>query len=377
MNNPFIKNGAVSLNTSINKLIIRKMPIDKVKQDLEGKAAIDIFSTELFIEEIKIRSEMLRLDLNCIDEKKLPQYLNQCLESNNVIVKDTANDIIKLFGERLAIILLTLKKGENINRLGRKDWDDSNWEYWNQLKNVILVGGLSSERLGEKLKFYIEEVFKDSNEEGYNIILSKDSSNVGIKGCSTYIDGDQEKSYLIFDCGHTFIKRSLVKMCNKEIINIIRLDKVSSRHVVCDIDNDQEKKNEAIELHKYLLNIIIDTVNDANSKIELERSRKYKTKAGEYLGNESIGNQIVISIANYVNNGLFVNRGGYGKLRLIADNYEKYLSDELYKSIGKRFNITFVHDGTAMAAAFSDYPNSVCISLGTSFGVGFPIDKNC
>ena len=51
------------------------------------------------------------------------------------------------------------------------------------------------------------------------------------------------------------------------------------------------------------------------------------------------------------------------------------MKEVLYKKLGIEYKITMVHDGTAMAAAFSEYPKSVCISLGTAFGVGFPIDK--
>ena len=51
----------------------------------------------------------------------------------------------------------------------------------------------------------------------------------------------------------------------------------------------------------------------------------------------------------------------------------KFLSDELFNRFNMKFKVTLIHDGTAMAAAFSDYPDSICISLGTVFGVGFPV----
>ena len=51
MKNPFINEGNLSSNVSINKLVIQKMPTDKVKQDIQGKSALDIFSTDLFIKE--------------------------------------------------------------------------------------------------------------------------------------------------------------------------------------------------------------------------------------------------------------------------------------------------------------------------------------
>lgn len=359
MNNPFLQEGFLTPNASINKLTIEMMPTDKVKQDLQGKAALDIFSTGLFIEEIKKNNQALNIELESIEEKMLPQYLNECLQDDDFQVKSKAEEIVKLFGERLAVILLTLKKGEKINRLKRKDWDDNHWDYWKSIRNIILVGGLSSSLIGEKLKFYVEKVFIDSNEEGYKIILNEDPSNSGIKGCASYIQGEkEEKLYLIFDCGHTFIKRSLVRMQEKEVKEIIKIDKVLSKHVECEFESFEKEKNKAEELHEYLKDLIINTI-------------KYSSEQPL-----NIGNHIVISVANYVKKGLFADRGGYGKLRLIASNYEEYLANVIYEKLGGRFKISLVHDGTAMAAAFSKYEKAVCISLGTSFGVGFPIDTN-
>ena len=87
MNNPFIENGFLCLNVSINKLFIAKMPTNKVQQDLEGKTALDIFSTQLLIDEIKRNSAALELDLTNIQEKTLPQYLDNLLKSQNITLK--------------------------------------------------------------------------------------------------------------------------------------------------------------------------------------------------------------------------------------------------------------------------------------------------
>ncbi|WP_243129631.1 hypothetical protein [Clostridium sp. HBUAS56017] len=253
--------------------------------------------------------------------------------------------------------MLTLKKAENENRLKRKEWGDKEWEFWSTIENIILVGGLASSNIGESFKYYIEKVFKDSGEKSYNIMLIKDSSNIGINGCAAYIKGvSKGKTYLIFDCGQTFIKRSLVKIDDSGVRDIRNLTKVLSKHVEWNFKNIEEERNEAGNLHKHILNTILDTVEIAKEE-----------------ENDNIGDTIVINIANYVRNGAFANRGGYGKLRLIAHDCEKYLSSVLYEKLKKSFCIKLVHDGTAMANAFLDYPNSVCISLGTAFGVGFPV----
>lgn len=352
-----MKNGFLNLNASINKLIIGKMPTDKVKQDLEGKTALDTFSTHLFIEEIKKKHKELKIDIDKIVDKTLPQQLEKCLESDDYSVKEAANGIMNLFGERLAVILLILKTGEKYSRLKRKDWSDDHWKYWSQIENVALVGGLASSALGEKLKFYVEKVFVEENEKCYNIILAKNSADIGIIGCATYVRKENRKDLnLIFDFGHTFIKRSLVIIENKRVKDIIKIDNILSKHVNCEFEDSEEEKYEAVELHKHLLNSIINTINVLEEK------------------SSSINEHIVISVANYVENGLFANRGGYGKLRLLSDNYEIYLANTLLQRLNKRYIITFVHDGTAMAQAFLGYWNLACISLGTSFGVGFSVN---
>lgn len=355
MKNPFVKDGSTNPNASINKLYIAKAPFKTINENLENKTAGDIFSTKLFIDEIKKHSSNLKIDLNTVEEKKLPQYLSQCLISSNETIRKSAEEITKIFGERLAVILLTLKLGLQENKDSRQDWSNENWVYWSTLKNIILVGGLASGKLGENLKHYINQSFENENIEPYNVILNDDSENIAIKGCTTYIEEvNFTKQYLIMDCGATFIKRSFVKLYKDNKLEINKLSKIKSQNVEWTYKNIEEEREEAFKLHNHILNTILESINNIND-INI------------------LGKEVIISIANYVNKGLFLNRGGYGKLRLISLNYDKYLEDDLYKFTKKHFRIKFIHDGTAMAAAFKEYENSVCISLGTHFGVGFPL----
>ena len=121
-----------------------------------------------------------------MEDRQLPQYLEKCLDSNNELVREAAVDIIRLFGKRLGIILLTLKKGEKENRVKRLDWKDEHWNYWADIENVILVGGLANERFGKIMVECIDEVFK-LEEKRYNIILAENPSQAAIKGLAKYI----------------------------------------------------------------------------------------------------------------------------------------------------------------------------------------------
>ena len=368
--NPFLTGGTLSTNASINKLIIEEMPTCTVTQPLAGKSAQDIFSTDLFIQEIKNASGQLQIHVDSLEEKSLPLHLENSLESDDPHVRAAAHDILKLFGERLAVILLCLKEGSPANRRARVDWGDEEWNYWNSLKRIILVGGLASPPLGEQLKYYVEQVFAASGKRPYSIVLGRDSTYAGLRGCTTYLQngpsGGAETisgqpplpwANLIFDYGQSFIKRSYAVMDGRKIQDIIILGKTLSRHVAWDVKDPLVEKTEAQALNRYFLDTITRTVQEVENR------------------GLRIRPHIVLSIANYVKDGRIANRGGYGKLRLIAPNYAQYLSGCMKERFGRDYHFTLVHDGTAMAAGYADYKESVCISLGTAFGVGFPPDR--
>ncbi len=331
------------------------MPDCSVTQDLSGKSAQDIFSTDLLIKEIKNSAENLQIDISTLEEKSLPIYLETCLESESPTVSSEAHRILKLFGERLAVILLCLKEGSPENRRVRSDWTDEHWNYWRSLQQIILVGGLASPPLGEQLKHYMEEVFTSSNKVPYRIVLGKDSTYAGLRGCAAYLEkSPQFQVNLIFDYGQSFIKRCYVTMENEQIKDIIVLEKTLSQHVEWDIKDPSIEEKEAGLLNNHFLETIAKTIREV-----------------EALG-LTIHPHIILSIANYVKDGVIANRGGYGKLRLIASNYADYLSGYLKEAYNKDYYFTMVHDGTAMAAGYSRHPMSVCLSLGTAFGVGYP-----
>ena len=331
------------------------MPDCSVTQDLAGKSAQDIFSTDLFIKEIKNSAPKLQIDISSLEEKSLPLYLETCLENNHPEAFMEAHRILKLFGERLAVILLCLKEGNEKNRAARTDWTDEHWDYWRMLEQVILVGGLASPPLGELLKYYMEQVFAQSGKTPYDIVLGRDSTYAGLRGCAAYLESTSEfQVNLIFDYGQSFIKRSYVTMEKGKVKDIVVLGKTLSEHVEWDIKDHFLEKSEAVLLNGHFLETITKTIREVEGK------------------GLTIHPHIILSIANYVKDGIIANRGGYGKLRLIAPNYADYLSGYLKKKYDKEYYFTLVHDGTAMAAGYSGHARSVCLSLGTAFGVGFP-----
>lgn len=359
MNNPFIsldeKSNAQYLTEtcSLNRLTIAKLPLEGIEDDLQGKTAGKIFSTSVLIEEIIKNAGPLSIDPAKTQRSRLPLLLEERLADRDGGVSSAAEALVKKFGYRLGLIFLTLKTGKQENRAARADWTDDHWEYWAQLKTVILVGGLANGLLGMRLKEYALELFAAAGVPPYEFILFENASFVGVMGCASKLN-TPDCVAAVFDFGQTNIKRCIVKKVSGEIAGITTLPTLESKYMASGLPDRNEKRNMAVNLHKYLINTILDTYREAEKSDELS-------------------DEIIISIASYTVGGrLNQRRGGYAKLSLLCGNYAECLSEELSGRLKHKVRVRLIHDGTAVALYFSGYRDAVCITMGTGFGVGFP-----
>lgn len=357
MKNPFIKeleDGSkyIESNCSINKVIVAKCPIEGYEY-LEGLNAKKIFSTQSIVEVIKEKALQDNIDISEMYDAELPMYVErQFLDELGEFHKQACS-IIEEFGYRLGIVLLTLRMGMEENRKAREDWNDKNWEYYANLKKIILVGGLANGEFGKQLCKYVEEVFKLAGAKPYDLVLYPNASYFGVLGCATKLNKKKSKN-ILFDFGQTNIKRAIVDIEDYKVKELHKLEHRPSWFMECNMEDEQIALEEAKKLHNNILTVIADTYTIA--------SDKYK-----------IDNDIVVSIASYVREGVLNNkRGGYAKLSLLADNYKELLERDLRKLLRRKINITLVHDGTAVALNFIGEKEAACMSIGTAFGIGFP-----
>lgn len=358
VDNPFFsslsdgKKQFLTSQCSLNKAVIKKLPLRGIDDSIEGMTFREAFSTSLFISKIKEVAKMYNIDISDKDDNRLPFFVENSLKSDNILLKQFATRLAVMFGNRLGLILLTLRLAEKENRGARPDWDDRHWEYWSQLDTVILVGGLSSGLLGRLFKEQIQYIFDIAGARPYNIVLFDNGTYVASMGCAQRLMADNTTA-VVFDMGHTNIKRCIIRKSRGEISEFTPLDSLKSLYVEHDRCTGDELWYKALELHKYIVKSVSETYRSSNEKFKL-------------------CDDIVISIANYVAGGIVNSeRGGYAKLSALGGNYAKILSEDLSGELHKTVRVQLVHDGTANALYFADYDNSVCISLGTAFGVGF------
>lgn len=358
MKNPFLsyskesKNEYVTSLCSVNRGIINYIPVKGLADDIIGKSANQIFSAKLITQEIKETAEKKGVDISAYTHQNLPKFLDDATYSEDIVAKLMADAIVRKYGIRLGVILLTLKQGHPLNRAVRYDWNDTHWDYWANLKTVILTGGLSGGLLGRRLKEHILYVFDMAGETPYNIMLFDNGSHIGTMGCAKLLPENTDYA-AVLDFGQTNLKRCIVRKKNGDIAEFQKLVTKPSMHMELDTSDSPENCARAIELHRYLANVVADTCKEA-------------------LLSGNLCDKVIISIANYVvDNKLYRDRGGYAKLFNISEEYGALISHEVSSILHRQIDVRLVHDGTAIGLYFADIPQSICLSLGTAFGVGF------
>lgn len=359
MKNPFLSVSDVdqteylTQRCSLNRAVLAKLPLYGIEDDIEGLTFKEIFSTPLIVEEIRRCSSRYGIDVSSRSDADLPKLLSEGLASDNARVRQLAERVTQKFGNRLGLLLLSLKTGLPENRAARDDWDDSCWAFWHDLETVILTGGLASSMLGRRFKEYIHAVFDAAGEKPYHIMLFDNGRYVGIMGLAQRLMQDNT-SALVLDMGHTGTKRALVRKGEREIAGFTPMESLPSRGMQSKFADEEEKRRAAIDLHRHIVNVIASS---------------YK----ELSATETLSDTILISIANYTHSGMLNSeRGGYAKLCMIGTDYAKVLEDDLSGELHRNIKVRLVHDSTASALYFEGIANAVCVTLGTGFGVGFP-----
>lgn len=382
--NPFISvtendSEYLTANCSLNRVRIAKLPIYGIEDDIEGKQMSEIFGAGIIINEIERNAEALGINLSEHKRMDLPILLDEKIDEGN----QEAIRIVRKYGNRLGLFLLVLKTGLPENRAAREDWADEHWEYWANIKKIFLAGGLACGRMGEYMLMVVKELFEKANVPMYNIIRNTNSSEMGAKGCLTRLEDDNDV-HILFDFGQTKIKRLIAVHRYSDVANnnpdnsymsdsyddgddkrfagdsfdneykLIKLSSKKSINMDLHVEDDEERRRQAEELHSYIVESIVDTYNEA-------------------LKYGSIRWEIVISIASYVMEGkIYDARSGYAKLCMLSNNYAGYLAATLEKRLNRGIIIKLVHDGTAAALYYKGVKNAVCITAGTALGVGFP-----
>lgn len=333
MKNPFKNNGYMLPIASINSVYI------------DDQLVGDLFRLELIVQDCLMHKDALKLS-NVSNHRAIFDGFQSALLSDDKEVNDVALYIAHKYGQRLAQMLLTLKKPTKLSMDNRSDWNKSHWDYWKSVEKVIFVGGVAIPAL---IKIFLQDIKEVLYREQIALEISfiEGSINLGTEALTKSIkDGDA----LLFDFGQTNIKRRHYSKNKGDMIFDMILPCLPSKYLFYKNQDTSELLNNAKKLDLYIQKVITDTIEETMFE----------------------GNVLYLAIANYVYKGhIYPNRGGYAKLSMIEDEYERYLSAQLSERCGKLMEVKLIHDTTAVSRVFENEHNTAVISIGTAFGIAF------
>lgn len=338
MVNPFLKDGYLMLHASLNKLPILCAD-DTAKTRCSSKAIHRIVCEYLAAQGLENDGDWQARFVDCLID---PKYAS----SARALVAQVADDIGSIFW--------TLKGGQE--HCERSDWASEHWEFWQGIRRFYLAGGLLHGPIGAILTEAVRRNLESRGLSGIELRLTAHPAVISLIGAAKYA-AFLGKDALVFDFGHSYVKRGYVLREDGNFVVHTCMRK-ASEWTQWECESDCVEREAAYALSDFIERTVLEMLDTVTAR-------------------GAVCDTAVISIANYVHEGCFVSRGGYGKLRHVPQPYDRYLSERIAAHTGKPFTVHLLHDGTAGAygAQGENWQEEAFVGFGTSLSVGFPCEK--
>jgi hypothetical protein len=122
----------------VNRVRIVDLPGIPIDNQVRGRQAYELLSNRAIAHYARERAVALRLPAAYWQDTVqtrvgLGRFVGSCLQSSHAPARAAAQQIGRRLGRNLGHILLTLARGDPINRDARPDWTAAEWERWGQL----------------------------------------------------------------------------------------------------------------------------------------------------------------------------------------------------------------------------------------------------
>jgi hypothetical protein len=341
---------------SLNRVYIADLPGFDLPDQLKGKTAYDLVSSQALTRLIRQHQARLQIDAD-LEDYAARLAFDQCLTSDNPSIQAAAEEVAYTVGRYLGYVLLTVKRGDAVNRAARPEWGFSQWGHWAGIQRVWLGGGLVSGNLGPRLAQHAAATVRADGWKDFTIRVSLFGAFLPLVGAARHIPAGNDTG-LVLDFGGTMIKRARVRLAEDQLAALHCLSSLAARWDVGHTFDDTSPA-QAKQLIQRMASIIGATW------------REVQQMSGTWPGNT-----IPVSLAAYVRDGqpLSTQGGGYALTNLVTDNLEMELAGRVSAALDRRIQIKLLHDGTAAATTYGGEQNTAVIMLGTALGTGFPGD---
>ncbi|MBN2003221.1 MAG: hypothetical protein JXA21_07670 [Anaerolineae bacterium] len=287
--------------------------------------------------------------------REVPRYVDACLDSDSGSVRAAAEAVARRLGRNLGYILLTLHRGDAVNRTARADWSASEWSHWATIRRIWLGGGVLSGGLGRRLLDHSRALLAEFGGDDMPIIaITSHPRDMVLLGAVRYLPL-QSGAAICCDFGQTGVKRALVRLDQGHIVEFHRLPTLP---VVWPWRNAPDAAR----------GIVAEAVRDF-FVTTISRTLQESRDAGHPPVAETM-----LSVAAYVRGGELLGNGMYEQVMALTGDVRdvRILLADALALRGDRVRIHVIHDGTAAAAFHAGEERSAVLVVGTAIGVGFP-----
>lgn len=324
-------------SNSLNRVVIADLPDIDLRDDIKGKTGYELVSTfalNHYIDEL-----FSDVSLNVPNDELRATFFTY-LNAGDL----SAQAVAERMGRNLGYLLLTLTRGDDINRNARSEWSDAHWELWGSMRTIHLGGGLVSGKMGEIMSNHAQAMLQEhAGLKDFIVDVAPHKQHLPILGAARYITSG--KLGYVFDFGGTYVKRGLAQYGANGLEELSLLPSIETSYT---------EKASATDIRDKMAEIIADTVEDFDARV------------------------IPISIAAYVDaNGqpLAAQGGIYMKLAQLSDDVPTMLSNIVSQRIEKTVEIKLLHDGSAAASFYVPEENVAVIMIGTAMGSGYCVPR--
>lgn len=339
---------------SLNRVTIADLPGFDIPEWIKGKLSYDLVSSRALTRMIRQRAAAPGIDPHLSDHDARLAF-DAALESKVPSIRAAATETARIIGRNLGYVLLTLKRGDNVNRKARPEWGIVQWDHWAQIQQVWLGGGLVSGHLGPFMAQHAGEVMREAGFERFAIRLSPWAVHLPLIGAARHLP-PCTRSALILDFGSTRIKRAQMVLESEQLVELRQLPSLPVPWSSVGASKQCDREPAAAVISD-MVGVIVQSWQQVYS-----------------LGPRAPAGTIPVSVAAYVKDGqpLAAQAGIYMQTNLVTDNLERELEQRVSAKLGDPVSIMVLHDGTAAATTYAGEPHTAVITLGTALGIGFP-----
>ena len=281
--------------------------------------------------------------------REIPRLIDARLHSDDAAARAAAHAIGRRLGRNLSFILLTLHRGDAVNRKARAEWTAADWDRWSRIRRIWLGGGVMSGDLGERM---VEEARALLHELGYGealqIEITPHRGALSLMGAARYLPAGPRHA-LAFDFGHTMVKRARFTLDGDTLVAAEHLPSVPTHWSHRNVP-ESAQRYAGEDVRDFVAGVVAQTLNE----------------------HPVDSDDLVLSVAAYVRGGRLLGNGIYARMSDAYADVRAALEAAVKARTGRAVRLLLIHDGTAAAALHAGTPHAAVIIVGTALGVGFP-----